>query len=344
MARAYKRTRARTFGRPGVLAGRWLAGRWLAGLLLAMGGCERVGSAIEDKAQKIAQELSEPTAMGSAVGRTLTEHEQLDRKLVLYLECRASASTRIRQSWQRYDERIKADGTLRKRGIEPYLYKIDSELTPCEDAGRQGPLLRPPLPRIEQAMAEYLTHARTFAQLSVELDTYYETRGYAQDQWARGKQLAPPFAAAYAAWSEADDQLAQQVVARKDEVDRNRLVEVERRKGQDLEWHARHLVQRARALTRCVAAQRATAEGCQAVHTELETAQADFTRHADEHRSAAEAVFWMSSFRGSSERYAAQAQQILPALRKSHGVDEARDRLAHAFDALSADAKNLRFE
>lgn len=327
-----------------MIGGHARAGRWLAGLVLALGGCERALSVLENKAQQVAQDLSTPTAVGAAHGRTLSEPERLDRKLTLYIECRARASDRIRDSWRRYDERIKDDGTPRKRGTQPFLYKIDSELTPCEDAARKGPLAEPALPLIEQAMADYLEHARRFATLSVQLDTYYETQGYAQDDWARGKQLAPEFSAAYAAWSEAEARLQQQVAARKDEVDRTLLSVLEGRKGKDLQWHTRNVVLRARALTRCVDAPQATAEGCEAIHADLQAARAAWAQHDQEHPGAADRVFWLSSFRGSSERYFEQSDATMPALRKGHATPEDRQRLAQAFDALAADAKNLRFE
>jgi hypothetical protein len=332
------------------------AGSALLGL-----GCERITALLEQKAQEVADEMTLPEATPPA-GPVLSDDEQLAAKLALYTECRGRASRRIRQSYQRYDARVLPDGTPRKKDQEPYLHQVDTELTPCDEAAAKGPHTAPPLPELEATMAAWLAHARAFAATAADLDEYYESKGYTQDAWAKGKALAPGFAATYAAWVEADDELAALVEARMEVVERALLAEVEARKGQDIEWHSRHVVLAAKAFVRCfvppVAADpkaegkpgqkppKAPAPACDDELTALLRAEAGFRREYETNRDAANAVFWMSAFEASVTDLVEKAQAVTTARPGSKGGPTAEDRqaLVEEHRELVSDAANLRFE
>lgn len=337
---------------------------WLAvGLLAALPGCDKLIGAIEDKAEEVSQEAQQASADPGPLGpgTALTEDEKLSHKLGLYLECTHRASSRIRDSWARYDERVKEDGTPRKKGTKPFLYKIDSELTPCAEAVAKGPTMEPPLPAIEKSMASYLEHARAFASTSVELDTYYEQEEYEDDAWAKGKELAPGFAAAFAAWAEADDQLDALIETRKDVVDRNMLALVEQRKGKGIEWYSRSYLLAAKAYLRCATAVAAAAEtakrkttkpgapkaeakGCETSLAALEQAGNEFRSHYEANKEAADAVFWMTSFQSSVSDYVAEATLVQGLLDKGSVAPEQLSKLVDEYDGLLSDSNNLRFD
>ena len=160
-ATAWTRRRA-TLARMGLLA------------LVAPGGCDRLTAILEEKAQEVAEEMAPPEEAAPPAGPVLSEDQQLAAKLVLYTECQGRASRRIRQSWQRYQEHVQEDGTPRSghagagkdaKPRKPFLYEIDGELTPCEEAVTKGPTLPPPLPELEKTMATWLTHAKAFADI-----------------------------------------------------------------------------------------------------------------------------------------------------------------------------------
>lgn len=324
--------------------------------LAVTSACDRITSVLEEKAQEVAEEMSPPDEVTPSAEPALTDDEQVAAKLALYIECRNRASPRIRDSWERYDERVSDDGTPRKRGVEPYLYKIDTELTPCEEAVVKGPTAPPPLPEIEAAMARYLEHAKVFATTTVALDTYYEHKGYEGDAWARGKELAPGFRAAWQAWDAADSELDTLVQARKDVIDRAMLAHIEEHHGKDIEWHTRNLMLAAKAFVRCASASppaepkkpRPETEGCTDAMTALQQAEADFRAYFDAHRTKADAVFWMSAFEGSVTDFMAEATKVSShapgRAPKGKGAADELAKLVDEYDGLVSDSNNLRFE
>ncbi len=345
------------------------------GLLAAAPGCDKLIGAIEEKAEEVSQEAAKAAEPAVAEGSGLTDDEKLSNKLGLYIQCTNRASSRIRDSWQRYDERVKEDGTPRRKGTKPFLYKIDTELTPCEEAVTKGATTEPPLPEIEKAMASYLEHAKAFAATTVALDTYYEQENYEDDAWAKGKELAPGFAASFAAWSKADEELDALIEARKDVVDRNVLGLVEQRKGKNIEWHSRNYLLDAKAFVRCAtaegvaeaapakgkaakgkaakgkaakpepeAAPKAEALGCEASFAALELAGTEFRSFYDANKAAAEAVFWMSSFQSSVADYLSEAKKVQRALAKGGVTPEQLNALIEEYNSLISDSNNLRFD
>ncbi|MCX4243314.1 DUF3829 domain-containing protein [Paraliomyxa miuraensis] len=330
------------------------------GLALGLGlgatpGCEALTSALEEKAQEVAEEMGPPDPPPVPPEPALTEDEQLSAKLALYIECRDRASRRIRESWAHYDERVGEDGTPRKKGLRPYLHKIDTELRPCEEAVAKGPTTAPPLPEIEAAMARYLQHAKAFGALAIELDAYYNDEGYTQDRWAKGKELAPTLRDTWQAWDAADTELHDRVDARKDVVDRAMLTLIEERQGKDIEWHTRSLVLATKGFVRCATvpdAKGATGgpadEGCADAWTTLQQAEADFRREFEDDPTRAESVFWMSAFEGSVTDFMTAATAVATALqqgpRKGKPTAEARAALVDEHEGLVSDFNNLRFE
>lgn len=335
-------------------------GRVCLALALAAPGCDRITAILEEKAQEVAEEMSPPEQAAPPADPVLSDAEQLAAKLALYVECRNRASRRIRQSWQRYAEHVhEDDGTPRRdkdgKPRKPFLYEIQGELTPCEDAAAKAPAMAPPLPELETTMAAWLEHAKAFAATTVELDDYYEDEAYAADAWAKGKQLAPGFLAAWQAWSAADDELAALVEARMEVVERALLAELEARKGKGLEWHARTVVLRAKELVRCVSGPpaaagepaprgKAEADACKAPLAALEAAAADFRTAHEADREAAAAVFWMSAFEASVTDFVAEAKAVLDAPRRGGPTPEQVARLVDERDDLVSDANNLRFD
>lgn len=347
----------------------------LVACALAPAGCERITAILEEKAQEVAEDIAPPDEAAPPSGPVLSDEERLAAKLALYTECLGRASRRIRQSWQRYDERVQADGTPRKKDTAPFLYEVDTELIPCEEAVTKGPGIAPPLPEIEATMATWIEHARVFATTTKALDDYYETKGWEGDAWAKGKELAPGFLAAWQAWSVADDTLVTQIEARMEVVEQALLAQVEARTGRDIEWHARNAVLHAKAFVRCLAPppttvaatvaatepppEGSTAKAKPAARTPepgacareldaLVTAEAGFRTYYEAHRPEADGVFWMSAFEASvSDLVAAAKAAAAPAKPgKAGSKGTAPDLIAtllHEHADLVSDANNLRF-
>lgn len=323
----------------------WSAIPALALLALVSAGCDNLLQALEDKAQEATEDMSVPAgAAEAAAAPEATEEEKLAAKLDLYIECTNRASQRIHDSWNRYSERAKEDGTPKRKGTIPFLYKIDSELTPCEEAVSKGPTMEPSLPEIEKAMAAYVEHGRTFAGHTVELDRYFEQEDFKDDDWAKGKELAPKLKASYDAWSAADTTLGDLVSAKKDVVERKMLELIEQRYGKEIEWHSRNAVIAAKAFLTCVTAEGATAEGCEASFDALEKAEEGFRTFAEANAEKVDGVFWMGSFKSSVQDYYAESKKLMRSLREGKASPAEIGKVVDEYNGLIGDSNNLRFE
>lgn len=331
-----------------------------------LGACDRITAVLEEKAQEVAEEIVPPDEAAPPAGPVLTDEEQLAAKLALYTECQGRASRRMRQSFQRYQEHVQADGTPRRdkdgKPKKPFVHPIDSELGPCEEALAKGPGMPPPLPELEAAMAAWLPAAKAFAATTQALDAYYDEAGYETDGWAKGKELAPGLLAEHEAWAAADEALAQAIEARQEVVERALLDQVQARRGKDLEWHARSVVLHAKAFVRCFApplppgataeparskpAARGAEPACASELAALVEAESGFRDHYEAHRAQADDIFWMSAFEASVTDLVTAAKAAA-APGKPGAKGQAAERLAKLRDAqadLVADANNLRFD
>ncbi len=315
--------------------------------LLSLGvfaiGCDKLTQALEEKAQEVAQEAATPGGAAGPGGTELTEDEKIGQKLDLYIQCTNRASRRIYDSWHRYEERAKEDGTPRKKNLIPFLYKIDSEMTPCEEAVAKGPATEPSMPEVEAAMADYLTHGKAFASHTVALDKYYEQENYKDDDWAKAKEIAPKFKAAFEAWAAADTKLGDIVGAKKDVVEHKMLATVEQRSGKKIEWQSRNTVLAAKGFVRCITAEGAKAEGCEAAFTELETAEQGFRAFYDANKDESDKVFWMSSFQSSADDYYAESKKFMREFRKGDPKPELTNKVVDEYNGLINDSNKLRY-
>ncbi|MCA9651419.1 MAG: DUF3829 domain-containing protein [Myxococcales bacterium] len=312
---------------------------------LCIGGCDNLLQALEDKAQEVTEDMATPPPGSGPEGTELTEDEKLGAKLDLYIQCTNRATQRMMDSWSRYTERTKEDGTPQKKGMTPFLYKIDSELTPCEEAVAKGPTMEPSLPEIEKAMADYLAHGKEFAKYTVELDRYYEQEDFKDDDWAKAKEIAPKFKAAFDGWSKADQTLGDLVSVKKDGVERNMLALVEQRYGKKIEWHSRNAVIAAKGFVRCVTAtEEVSAAGCEEAYTALEKAEEGFRTFYEANQAESDKVFWMSSFRGSVEDYYSESKKLMRELREGKADPEKINKVVDEYNDLIGDSNNLRYE
>lgn len=318
----------------------------VAATALCMGaaGCDNLMQALEDKAHEVTEDMAASPESDPMAAPQLTEDETLAAKLDLYIECTNRASQRIHDSWARYSERAKDDGTPKKKGVIPFLYKIDSELDPCEEAVAKGPTMEPSLPEIEAAMVDYLAHGKELASYTVTLDRYYEHEDWKDDDWAKGKEIGPKLATAYEAWSKADQVLGDRVSANKDVVERKLLALVEQRSGKEIEWHSRNTVIAAKAFVRCVTAEGAKAEDCEEAYGAFETAEEGFSAYAEANPAKTEAVFWMSSFKGSVGDTFTESKKLMRAMRDGKAKADQFAKVVDEYNDLIGDSNNLRYE
>ncbi len=315
--------------------------------LLWSTGCDKLSEVIQNKVQQEVEERVSQAAGdlpgGGKAG--LTDDERLVEKLNLYVECTNRSTERMYESWKRYVEHIDEKvGTPRSKSGRPFLYKIDSEIDPCKKAVDEGPGLQPPLPEIEKAMADYYTAAADFAAHTTALYAYYEGEDYKDDSWAKGKEIAPKFLAAFTAFDKASRELSQHVDTKKDEADAKMLVLIESREGKKIHWHSENVIIAAKAFVRCATQKNVKAETCEASFKTLDDAQAGFRTYYDANKAESDKVFWMSSFEGSISTYWNESKKLMRALRDGKVTADEFSSVTRQFNDLINAANNLRFD
>jgi hypothetical protein len=309
-------------------------------------GCDRLEQVIQEKVQEEVQdELAEAakTLPPPTAGQE-TEEEKIAVKLNLYTECTNRSRDRIRESWERYSERVDPKTGVAKNKQTPHVLRIESELEPCRHALEQGPRLEPALPDIEAAMSDYYGRGLEVAGFTQQLDAYYESQGWKADAWEQAKTIAPSFQTAYDAWDTAAAALETAVEAKKDANDAKLLVLIESREGKNLRWHAQRVVLAAKAIARCVADEGTKAAACQEPLAALETAATEFRTYHDAHAAEAEAVFWMSSFQGAVATYAGELDEFMRSLQDGKVKPDERQQVIDRYNDLVNAANNLKFD
>lgn len=264
--------------------------------------------------------------------------ELVGNKLGLYVDCiqatRVPLYAGFRQAGHAFARKDRA-------AVDPVAPEA---IERCEKAEREGPLLQPPLPRLEQAGAAYHAAARAFvAELdAVRADLAQKTSTIDKD--GEAAPLHAKFTAAYKAWDEARRALDEQIDGHQADIDKQLLAGVEARAGKGLEWHSRSVVIAAKPYVRCLGDHdEFTAGVCDSFLAGFTAAHAAFRAAYEADPAAAEKVFWLSQLAESLREYAAAADALAAAIRG--GTAKAGDiaGVVREYGDVVRDAGSLNF-
>ncbi|GEM_PF-3308386 len=315
--------------------------------MLAIAGC---GDAMDELQRRVLEKL-EQTVKGATdasvsppVVTELTPAEQLGLKLNLYVDCTNGSRDQIYDSYARYREFVRPDGVAKRSDYADIHAVPETALAACVKAMEEGPIMPPPLPELERALALYNVASDAYARLSLEIDRYFEREDYKDDQWGKLSILHPKLVATFTAWQTADDTLANAFEPRKAEADRAALADIETRLGRNLEYEARRYVLEAKAFIGCVDRDNPTIGACETPFRGLEQAHQDFNMRYSSDKQASDRVFWMSSYAVSTENFFAEAKKFVRELREGKVRIEYTNRVIDEYNDLVRDSNNLRFE
>lgn len=231
-------------------------------------------------------------------------------KLRLYVDCVGATRVPLYDAYR--DGAAAFAGRTRALPAEIPPEALDE----CGKAEREGPLLKPPLPALEQAAAAYSDNSRLFAATidAVREDMSHKASSIEED--GENSPIYNNFSDAYRGWDEARRALEEQIAVRQGRLDAAVLAEIEARAGAGLEWHTRNVIIQAKPYVRCIGDHdEFTAGVCEAFHTAFSAAYAEFRAAYESDPQAAAAVFWLPQFADSLAEYAAAADRLTQAIR-----------------------------
>jgi hypothetical protein len=284
--------------------------------------------------------------------------ELVSAKLSLYIDCVGSTRVPLYAGFRQVNAAGIAGKKARRQSIDLVL---EEAFEKCIKAQREGPLLQPPLPELENAARLYLASARELAAaigavreaLAEEPSDKPARPGKpdipepVQEPQVDGPVLTDPktrFTAAFARWDDTRRDLDSHIDALQATVDAAVLATVERRVGKRIEWHTRDLVRAAKPYVRCLGDHdEITAKICEAFFTPLADARTAFLRIHDADPARAREVFWMPQFVESLGDFFTSADALRAALKANTARSADLGRTIREFNDLVHDFNQLNF-
>lgn len=314
-------------------------------LSLALAACGAAsGAACGETGSQIQQDIAERLQQG-LTSTDKKRPEEPDRlppelvinKLTLYVDCLNATRVPLYAGFRRASAAFAGHGKDVPEPVPPEF------LDRCGKAERDGPLLQPKMPRLEQAIVAYHAGARALADT---LDAVRADMSERSVQVREGEDspLHTRLHAEFRAWDDARRALDEQIDARQDRLEAELLAQIEARAGKGLEWHSREAIMRARPYVRCLGDHdEFTAGVCERFHSEFRGAYDAFRAIYDADTRAAARVFWMPQFAGSLAEFAAVAETLDAALHEHRAQPgEIAAALREYADALH-DSESLNF-
>ena len=330
--------------------------------LLLGAGCDEFQAAVEEAVADEPAPVIPPapeTEAEDAVQRSAEEIEAA--KVALYAECWLRTAGKVAASEAKWTETVDEDGTPKKRKVPPVLDAIDVHDGPCLRVDEAGPGREPALPELEGALATYVDALRQVGLHSTALATYYDTEAYDEDEWARGKALAPKLRGAFGRFESAQRALHAQVQQRQVALDEALRDQAAARDGEGLEFQIRSATIAGRDWIACMrkaagsseepAAQREALVACDPALTALVAASAGLDAQRRDDPERAEAIFWLTAYAHAVQQLRAAAEALHagppePEGRKRKSKKEPPldpSRSEAAWHAVALDYAQLRF-
>ena len=269
----------------------------------------------------------------------------VDDRLRAYAACRIAVATAFAENWDRYSDQVDDEGRPRRRREGVYLRGIpQSTFRGCRRAVALSTGGLEASSATRTATVELLAVAQGYAQLTRELASYLETEGWREDDWAELSVHDSRLRAAYGSWQALDRDLAAKLDAAHSDNDARLLVALGKR-GDALQLATRRVVVEARPVNRCLMREpAATAGSCDAAYERFVSASERFKSVYETDRSAADQVFWMSTFANDVEELRTVYAEQLRRLGQRRTREPDRRALVEAYGSLMRDAETLNFD
>jgi hypothetical protein len=244
----------------------------------------------------------------------MTEDDKLGAKLNPYIECINNTSRRVLDSGQRYRSWIDPAKGLTGTEQNVYgLYEVDDQKT-CIDGIKTSAEAEPRDEEIEKVAADYAAAFGEVQPLIADAYKYYQEKNYADDKFAKGKELHPKLEAALDKFAEADTKLRTAVQSRNDALQQRELERVEKEEGRKLLFHTKNVMARAKSLVEASNIpdwKVLDLAKYEPVFEEFEKALDECEKYSKEHKAETDSITMFSSFTGDATEFKMAAKELI---------------------------------
>lgn len=203
---------------------------------------------------KLEEDSGASTGKGSTTAATSRPEddadEQMQDKLAAYIACLNTLSSPVHATRSRYFQWVnpKTGPTGSEHNVLG-LYALPNEAArKCTAGLAKAQSLPPRDPKLEAAGDEFAKTVTDLDTLIAEIFTYYESRSFKDDKFAKGKAMHPRLMSAFAAFSKADKSIHATLDAITKPLAQRALSRIEREEGKKFRYHRKHVLLTAREL------------------------------------------------------------------------------------------------
>lgn len=226
------------------MAARAIAGSvGICALAIGLAGCGRF---LKKKADS--GDAGAPTSESTAAQDQADQ--QLQDKIEEYVKCLNAISNPMYRARDRYNTFIK-DSANGPTGKETFadVYRLPADATPSCSAGIiKAQAMPPPDPKLDATGSEYAAAAAAADTLMNQAESYFETKGFKADKWAKGKALHPQLMQAWTRFKAADQALHETLDGITKPLAQRTLARIEREDGRRFVWNRKHVLVTGREL------------------------------------------------------------------------------------------------
>ncbi len=327
---------------------------------LLASGCNKLTDLDHQAAQKLQGAIGNAVGIGKVVPQSPQNSEESpskgsstsdpDQSLLLklngYIDCLNRGVPRAEDSYKRYlTWANKQTGpTCTETYISYGLYSLyEDSVQKCRDAAEKGKSMTPSLPEVESAAADFASCNADLVPLVKKADDYYDQQDYRDDHCAKAKEWHPQLIATFEKCFDAAKRLSHGVDLLKGDLDRRRLVKLEK-DGPSFQAATLRLLLGANDLLKTFGSDGKVAKDAFTPKClELEKNFQVMDDYASSHRDEISRVFWGSAFVSSAKSFVSEAKFIRRDLEDGKSPGDRLEHMVDDYNRLVNDSNNLRY-
>ncbi|MBX3231832.1 MAG: DUF3829 domain-containing protein [Labilithrix sp.] len=213
-----------------------------------MGICLALTTISCNKLFKKKSDAGAGSTTSNATAQDLSD-EQMSIKLDAYIKCINTVGHQISRSTDRYFDTLPLPGGPTGKETFAAIFRVPPGVTAnCASGISRASTLPPDDPKLEIAGTEYASAAQALDVIINQLATYFDTKGFKNDKWARGKALHPQFISALKRFNTADRGMHEAVDGITKPLAQRALARIEREDGRKFRYGRRKVLITARDL------------------------------------------------------------------------------------------------